>query len=110
MKKVAYHNVPLSNPCTCPRKEVRLPSSLFPTSLTVIFRSRPNVQLGIDHHNGEMSPETTFRLAEGFGFFKADGQGRIIGFLVQKFEGPPRVILVNLDHPGLIAESQFPPT
>ena len=92
--------------------EERSETSLFPvpTSLTVIFRSRSNVQiLRIDHHNGEMSPESTFRLPEGFGFLKADGQGRIIGFLVQKFGGPPRVILVNLDHPGLIAESQFLP-
>ena len=67
---------------------MRLPSSLFPTSLALIFRSRSNVQiLRIDHHSGEVSPETPFRLPEGFGFFKADGQGRIIGFLLGGLHG-----------------------
>ena len=83
---------------------------LFATSLTRIPSGSAVSILRIDHHNGAISLETTFRLPEGCTLYEVDGQGRVIGFLVHSRPTPPRVILVHLDHPGVIVEFDIPPT
>lgn len=57
-----------------------------------------------------MNLETIFRLPEGCGLIKADGRGRVIGFLVQRSAQLPRVIVIHLDHPGVTVESGILPT
>lgn len=57
-----------------------------------------------------MSLETTFPIPEGFGFLRAHGQGRVVGFLIQKPLEPPRAVVIHLDYPGVIMESEVSPT
>lgn len=54
-----------------------------------------------------MSVETTLSLPGGPGSPKADGQGRVIGLLVQKLSGPLRVIIIHLDYLGAILELEI---
>ncbi|KAF9653264.1 hypothetical protein BDM02DRAFT_3265514 [Thelephora ganbajun] len=70
-----------------------------------------NVQiLRIDRHKGYMSSETTFRLPDGYNFLHAHGQGRVVGFLIRRMPEPPRAVVVHLDYPGVIMESEVSPT
>ena len=54
-----------------------------------------------------MNLEVPFRLPSEYDFLKADGQGRIVCFLVKRTLEPPRVMIIHLDHPGIIVESKF---
>jgi len=58
----------------------------------------------IDHHDDAMSLETTFPLPEGYSFLQANGQGRVVGFLIQMGLEPPRAVIIHLDYPGITAE------
>ena len=51
-----------------------------------------------------MSLVTTVQMPEGHGF-RAHGQGRVIGFLTQRFGEPPLMRVIHLDYPGVIMES-----
>ena len=51
-----------------------------------------------------MSEEHTLKLPEKFHFSHVDGRGRVIGPLVCT---SVRLILINLDHPGVTLESEF---
>lgn len=54
----------------------------------------------VDHHNSTMSLETSLCLPRRF--LKADGQERVISFLVHQ---PFAVVVIHLDHPGVVFES-----
>jgi hypothetical protein len=55
-----------------------------------------------------MSLETTFQLPEGSILLRSEGQGRVIGLLVQWTFVPPQAIIIHLDHPGVILEFDIP--
>ncbi|KAF9793490.1 hypothetical protein BJ322DRAFT_132105 [Thelephora terrestris] len=59
----------------------------------------------LDHHNGEMILETTFRMSNGHRPLGADGQGRVIGFMVLDHIRLARAIVIHLDHPDTVMES-----
>lgn len=42
-------------------------------------------------------------------YLKVDGQGRVLGFLVENSPNPPRVVIIHLDHPGVTVESDILP-
>lgn len=48
--------------------------------------------------------DTTFHLPEEHGLLKADGKGRVVGFLLQRSTELPRAIIIHLDHPGVTLE------
>ena len=64
----------------------------------------------VDHHNGVMSLETTFRISEGYRFLEVYGQGRVVGLLIQRPLEPPCTIVIHLDHPGAYMEFNVSPT
>jgi len=67
----------------------------------------PSVHLlRVDHHNDGMSLETTFPMPEGYSFVQAHGQGRVVGFLIQRPPELPRTVVMHLDYPGVIIESE----
>ena len=63
----------------------------------------------VDHHNGVMSLETTFPIPEGYRFLEAHGQGRAIGFLIQKTRETTRATIIHLDYPGVSLEFKVSP-
>ena len=54
-----------------------------------------------------MNLETTIRLPRRSSHPAVDGQGRVIGLVVQQ---PGRVVVIHLDHPGVTIEADIPPT
>ena len=56
-----------------------------------------------------MSLETSFPIPDGYGFRHAHGQGRVVGFLIQRFLEPPRAVVIHLDYPGISMESKVSP-
>lgn len=57
-----------------------------------------------------MNLETTFHFPGRYHLLRADGQGRVVGFLVRRLSEPPRAMVIHLDHPGLVMELDIPPT
>ena len=62
----------------------------------------------IDHHNDAMGLETTFPIPEGYRFLQAHGQGRVVGFLIQRPLELPRTVVIHLDYPGVSVVCDFP--
>ena len=54
-----------------------------------------------------MNLETTIRLPRRSSHPAVDGQGCVIGLVVQQ---PGRVVVIHLDHPGVTIEADIPPT
>ena len=63
----------------------------------------------VDHYNATMSLETTFPIPDGYGFVRARGQGRVVGFLIKRHGGLPRAVVTHLDYPGVSMESDVSP-
>jgi hypothetical protein len=55
-----------------------------------------------------MNVTATFCLPQGADFPRFDGQGRVIGFLIQQFTEPSRLVIIHLDHPGVTVVSDIP--
>ena len=64
----------------------------------------------VDHHNGVVSLETMFPIPEGYRFLEAHGQGRAIGFLIQRPHESTRAVVIHLDYPGVSVEFEVSPT
>ena len=60
----------------------------------------------INHREGAMNLETTFRLPIEGGRPRIDGRERVVGFLD---ELPGRVTFIHLDYPGVTVEAGIPP-
>jgi hypothetical protein len=54
--------------------------------------------------------ETTFRMPNGHRPLGADGQGRVIGFVVLDHYRLARAIVIHLDHPDTVMESDIHPS
>ena len=64
----------------------------------------------VDHHNCTISLEAAFPIPEGYGFLQVHGQGRTVGFLIQRIPEPPRVDVIHLDYPGASMVYKVSPT
>ena len=65
--------------------------------------------VNIDHYNDAIRLATTFSIPEGYNFLQAHGQGRVVGFLIQRPLESPRAVVIHLDYPGVIMESEVSP-
>ena len=57
-----------------------------------------------------MDLETNFSLPRRSDYTEVDGQGRLIGFVVQQPPEISRVVVIHLDHPGVTVEADILPT
>ena len=103
----------------CPFIVHELTTNRVRNALSLVLRSpRPKHQNGsnihitkVDHHNDEMSLETTIRPPRRRGSLHADGQGYVIGLFAQiRFEPLWVVIGIHFDHPGIVVRFDGWPT
>ena len=63
----------------------------------------------VDHHNGAISLETTFPIPEGRDLLEAHGQGRAVGFLIQRPHRSSWAVVIHLDYPEVSMKSEVSP-